>query len=128
MTEAEIQRRADMLSDAMLAKGMRAPKATVMIRSMQDTCVHMAWADTSQTYGESYDTFTGDGVGEAFELAEAFVANRPTPEQARLNEFMASLGKVIDFGKTAGIEVEFLNPLVRTMKKLSENIITHEAA
>lgn len=48
--------------------------------------------------------------------------------QRTLRAFMEKLGDVIDLGKSEGIEVSFVNPLVETMKRLSENIITHQAA
>lgn len=123
-----IQKRVNTLSDKMLAKGMRSPAATVMLRSKGEPCLHLSWADKSQRYGESYDSFSAATLAEAFNLAEEFVAARPPPEQARLNEFMGALGRVIDLGKDNGIEVEFLNPLVATMKRLSENIITDQRA
>ena len=49
-------------------------------------------------------------------------------EQAKLNDFMSALGKVIDLGNQHGIEADYLNPLVASMKKLSENIITDQRA
>lgn len=122
------QKRVDDLAAAMVVKGMRSPAATLMMKANSQPCLHLAWADKSQTYGESYDCFHGDTVVEAFEAANEFVANRPTLEQANLNEFMAALGKVIDLGKDNGIKVDFLNPLVATMKRLSENIITDQRA
>ena len=122
------QKRVNDLAAAMAAKGMRSPNATLMMKANSQPCLHLAWADKSQTYGESYDSFHADTVAEAFEAAVQFVANRPTVEQANLNEFMAALGKVIDIGRDNGIEVDFLNPLVATMKRLSENIITDQRA
>jgi hypothetical protein len=38
---------------------------------------------------------------------------------------MGQLGKLIDAGKSGGIEVDYLNPLLDTMKRLSENVITY---
>lgn len=38
---------------------------------------------------------------------------------------MGQLGKLIDAGKTDGIAVDFMNPLLDTMKRLSENVITY---
>jgi hypothetical protein len=128
MTEAEMQKRANLVAAAMLAKGMRAPQATVMLKSEGEPCVHIAWADKNQRYGESYDSFVGVSAEAAFVATEQFVADRPSAEQAKLNEFMSAVGKAIDIGKENGVEVDFLNPLVATMKRLSENVITHDAA
>ncbi|WP_391564592.1 hypothetical protein [Sinorhizobium meliloti] len=45
-----------------------------------------------------------------------------------MKQFMGALANVIDLGKDNGIEVEFLNPLQATMKKLSDNILTDQRA
>jgi hypothetical protein len=39
---------------------------------------------------------------------------------------MGKLGTLIDFARDDGIKVDYLNPLVETMKRLSENVITHQ--
>ncbi len=128
MDAVKIQKRVDALSKAMLAKGMKAPCATVMMKSEGQPCLHLSWSDKSQKYGESYDAFHAPTLGEAFAKADDFVASRPSPKQMRFDEFMGALGKVIDLGKENEIEVEFLNPLVATMKQLSENALTDQRA
>lgn len=52
----------------------------------------------------------------------------PSAEQAKLNNFMGKIGKLIDAGKSEGIDVDYLNPLIDSMKRLSENVITHQPA
>lgn len=128
MDTNEIQTRVDALSKAMLAKGMKAPSATVMMKSKGQPCLHLSWSDKRQKYGESYDSFHEPTLGEAFARAEDFVSSWPSAKQARFNEFMGALGKVIDLGRENEIEVEFLNPLVATMKQLSENALTDQRA
>ena len=67
-------------------------------------------------------------LAEQFDAADAFVAAMPTAEETKLQDFMSALGNVIDLGRTNGIDVAYVNPLTETMKKLSENILTHHAA
>lgn len=122
------QKRVDDLSAAMLAKGMISPKAQLNIKSHAQPLIYMEWSDESTQFGTAYMAFPADTIAEAFDQALAFVAARPSPEQARLNEFLGALGKVIDLGKRLGIEADYLNPLVASMKKLSENIITDQRA
>ena len=122
------QKRVNDLSAAMVAKGMASPRAHLNIKSHEQPTAYMSWTDKSTTYGEAYHVEVADTPFEALEKAAAFVAAQPTPEQARLNEFLRSLGKVIDLGRANNIEVEFLNPLVATMKTLSENVITDQRA
>lgn len=128
MDTSEIQSRVNTLSEQMLAKGMRSPSAVAMLKSNAEPCVHFSWADKNQTYGASYDSFHAETLAAAFDKAVAFIAARPSAEQANFNEFMGALGKVIDLGRSNNIEVDFLNPLVATMKRLSENAITNRAA
>lgn len=122
------QKRVNDLSAAMVAKGMVAPKAQLMLKSNAEPLAYMEWADKSTTYGTAYHAESGETPAEALDKASAFIAARPTAKQARLEEFMRSLGKVIDLGRENHIEVEFLNPLVATMKTLSENVITDQRA
>lgn len=122
------QKRVDDLAAAMLAKGMRQPRSQLMLKSNEQTGVYMEWADDRRQFGTAYEYLKGDSIEDAFDKASAFIAARPTAEQARLDEFMGALGKVIDLGRQNGIEADYLNPLVASMKKLSENIITDQRA
>ena len=122
------QKRVDDLAAAMLAKGMRQPRSQLMLKSNEQPGVYMEWADDRRQFGTAYEYFKGDSIENAFDKASAFIAARPTAEQARLDEFMGALGKVIDLGRQNGIEADYLNPLVASMKKLSENIITDQRA
>ena len=128
MTAEDIQNRVNALSGAMLLKGLAQPDPSVNIHANKQPFIHLCWADARDTYGIAYHIERGDTVEDAFELAEAFITSMPDAEQRKLHEFMGALGKVIDLGRENGIEVGFVNPLVETMKRLSENIITHEAA
>lgn len=128
MTADEIQSRVNALSGAMLLKGLAKPDPSMNIHANKQPFIHLQWADARETYGTAYHIERGDTVADAFELADAFLAAMPDAEQRKLHEFMGALGKVIDLGRENGIEVGYVNPLVDTMKRLSENIITHEAA
>jgi len=58
--------------------------------------------------------------------ARKFIAELPTAEETKFREFMGALGNVIDLGRKNGIEVDFINPLTETMKRLSENALTDQ--
>lgn len=49
-----------------------------------------------------------------------------SPKEEARESFLAALGRTIDAGRAAGIEIEFLNPLEKSMRDLSENILTKE--
>jgi len=126
-----IQKRIDDLSAAMIAKGMREPHAQVDLRSNEQPQIYLRWKRGlgRDSYGraEQYKFFAGD-ISTVFDDASAFVADQPDAEQAKLHDFMAALGSVIDIGREHGIDADFLNPLVASMKKLSENAITDRRA
>ena len=126
MTYEEIQKRVNELSAVMLAKGMVAPQAEIHISSEKIPGAYLRWSDKSAQYGSESEWISASTVDEAIARSEAFIASRPSAEQAKMNEFLRALGKVIDIGNEYGIEADYLNPLVASMKKLSENVITFQ--
>ena len=127
----EIQERLDALAASMLAKGLVQPKAAVWFESLVEPKVTLHWEDMRRPKG-IYQTineyFRKGSLTEKFDAAAAFVAALPSAEETKLQDFMSALGNVIDMGRANGIDVAYVNPLSETMKKLSENIITHVAA
>jgi hypothetical protein len=125
------QKRVNDLAAAMVAKGMREPHAQLDIASNVEPQVYLRWKsglDLGRSYGSEKYEFIKGSVSSALDKAAAFVAQQPDAEQAKLQDFMSALGKVIDIGNQHGIEADYLNPLVASMKKLSENIITDQRA
>lgn len=133
MDHTEIQKRVNNLSKAMLSKGLREPSAKFMIECNKTRCeIYLRWKDVTKvedfcSSGE-FKFFYGDTPDDAFTMASAYVDELPTADEVRMRQFMGALANVIDLGKTNGVEVEFLNPLQATMKKLSENILTDQRA
>jgi hypothetical protein len=125
------QKRVNDLAATMVAKGMREPNADLTLKSNAEPYVYLRWKAGIDGRrfgnGDQYEFIRGP-VAEAFDKAAAFIAKQPNAEQAKLQDFMAALGSVIDIGRQHNIEVEFLNPLVATMKTLSENVITDQRA
>lgn len=125
------QKRINDIAAAMVAKGMREPHAKLSIGSNVEPEVYLRWKsglDNGRAYGNEKYEFIKGSVSDALDKAAAFVAKQPDAEQAKLHDFMAALGSVIDIGNQHGIEADYLNPLVASMKKLSENIITDQRA
>lgn len=120
-----IQEFMDNLSRAMLAKGLRNPDAQFHIQAHVAPCVFMRWGE----YGDPdhrveviRDPDAAQCITDAFTVIESL----PSAEEAKRQQFMSSLAKVIDLGRENGIEVDFINPLTETMKRLSENAITYQ--
>jgi tRNA C32,U32 (ribose-2'-O)-methylase TrmJ len=83
-----------------------------------DTRVHLERYEKDALTDESLDT--------ALREIQEWVTNVKPEEERKREEFLASLGRLIDRGRSIGIEVDFLNPLVESMRQLSENILTDQ--
>lgn len=110
------------------AKGKVNPGVTCMIEANAEITVYMKW----KKEGDARDWETDcecfrsdDDFADAMAQASDYIAKLPAPEVAKLHSFMGQLGRLIDVGKNAGINLDYLNPLLDTMKRLSENVITY---
>lgn len=129
MDTAIVQKRVNDLSAAMVAKGMREPEAQTWIKANSGPLVYLKWKsgiDHGGALGNDKHRFIrATDVATALDEASTFIAKEPNAEQAKLHDFMSALGSVIDIGRKHGIGADYLNPLVASMKKLSENALTH---
>lgn len=109
-------------------KGKIKPNVSLVVEANARIAVSMNFVKWNATreWDCDYQTFIGDTFDEALLKATAFIGGLPSAEQAKLHDFMGQLGKLIDAGKSGGIDVDYLNPLLDTMKRLSENVITHQ--
>jgi hypothetical protein len=109
------------------AKGKVKPDVILMVNANAKLCLHMNWKKPYS--GNDWETESESFFGETFEAAHAkaieYINKLPSGEQAKLHHFMGNLGKLIDAGKDEGIALDYLNPLLDTMKRLSENVITY---
>lgn len=131
MNTKEIQARIDALAKAMTAKGLPQAGAELDIKSHQkEFTVILQWANVGkQTYSidrTGYEFIRASTPEEALANADEYVAQLPTADETRMKQFMGALASVIDLGNQNGVDVEFINPLKATMKKLSENVITDQ--
>lgn len=126
MNVEQIHSRLAALITAMMDKGLRNPTAFFQIKGNAGFMVGLT---SGGGYGEPdhwYDYPHGDTPEDAFGKANAIIAAMQDAKTRNMQMFMGALGKVIDLGRDNGIEVDFLNPLAETMKRLSENIITDQ--
>lgn len=126
MTIEDVQKRVDTMPAAMNAKGLREPTADFTIKANEEPRGYLSWTDKKNSYGHAYEFVRGKTPDEILDKLEAFIAALPSPDETRMKEFMTALSDVIEIGRQNGIEVDFVNPLVDTMRRLSENIITDQ--
>lgn len=87
-------------------------------------------ADIWRTLNGSDNHIKGHGDTPECALANLMdeIAAIPNLEEQRLREFQHDLGKLIDKGREYGIDVDFVNPLIATAKRLAENALTDQRA
>ncbi|SFB52038.1 hypothetical protein SAMN03159496_04592 [Rhizobium sp. NFR07] len=122
----DVQKRVDAMPAAMSAKGLRNPVAKFNIVANEELQAYLSWDDKKTSYGSKYEWIKGKTPADVLRKMEAFIAKLPSPEETRMKEFMGALSDVIELGRQNGIEVDFVSPLVETMKRLSSNIITDQ--
>jgi len=121
MYSDDIQNRLNAMSKALLTKGKSRPTIRITMRSDEGPSLTVQTGE----YGvnEKLEFIRGNSIDEMLDKADAFIANLPDAEEARRHEFMTQLAKTIELGRANGIDVEFVNPLIEQMKKLSANAI-----
>jgi hypothetical protein len=129
-TIADIYAAINPLPARLLEKGKVNPCVELKIEANAGIHIVMNWKKYGAVsdWDNEYQLFLGDDFDQCMSKAEAFIAGLPSAEQFRLHAFMDKLGKLIDVGKTEGIAVDYLNPLLDSMKRLSENVITYNPA
>lgn len=113
---------------AMLSeKGKARPSVEVTIEANAKLCIALKWKKPycNNEWENEYEWFNGEDFSQALANAKSYIEDLPSAEQAKLNHFMGKLGNLIDAGKDEGIDVDYLNPLLDTMKRLAENAITY---
>jgi len=129
MTPSEIMIAAIALEEKVAAKGYYMPKVTSYIRWIgYELTINLEYrtAAGESSKDQFYHGTVDEGFGVLFARANTFVDGLPSIQEAKRNDFIASLGRIIDKGREIGIEVEFLDPLTEMMGKLSTNIIEYK--
>ena len=68
----------------------------------------------------------GATAESAIKQAFKYVNAKPTIAEQRLAEFQGDLANLIDKGRDFNIDLDFVNPLIETSKRLAENAIEHK--
>lgn len=126
---SEVQAIVNELAAALLARGVVKPEVEYQVRANMEGMIWLSWVKDSAVHDNDRHYSRHKGIpAVAAEAAREAIAAMPDAATRRKTAFLAELDKVIDIGRRNGIEVDFVNPLVETMKRLSENIITHQKA
>lgn len=107
--------------------GYASPQVAIHINWLsRPFCVHIEHKSAQGVAGQS-EFLKGDTMAEAMEKADAYVADLPSVEAARMRDFTHALGRLIDQGREIGVDVDYINPLTKMMENLAENAITDQS-
>lgn len=130
MNTTEIQERLDAMAPRMSAKGKRDPEARLSFAANAQPYMSISWQkpNSERSYDRAHLAFKVDTVIDALNAADNAITDMPSIEEARMAEFTEKLAAVIELGNQHGIDVQFVNPLIDAMKRLSENAIEDHSA
>ena len=74
---------------------------------------------------DKYQSFYGDPQ-TILDDAAAWAQAMPTRAENERQAYLERLAEAVEYGRRVGIDEVLVNPLVEAMKRLSENIITHQ--
>lgn len=128
MTIIEMQALCNELQAALAAKGKNRAVVRFWVENHSEHLLTLEWQKTNsiRDWDTENEYLRGDDPSKLIARARKFIAELPTAEETKFREFMGALGNVIELGRKNGIEVEFINPLTETMKRLSENALTDQ--
>lgn len=128
MTIIEMQKVCNELQAALAEKGRTQTVVRFWVESHAEHLLTLEWhkPNSVRDWDTEKEYMRGDNVSKLIARARKFIAELPTAEETKFREFMGALGNVIDLGRKNGIEVDFINPLTETMKRLSENALTDQ--
>nr|WP_278521307.1 hypothetical protein [Brucella anthropi] len=124
----KVQLEVNRLQVAMAAKGKSRSDVLFSVRSHEEYRISLHWLkhDPRHPHDTECEVFLGRNPEEVISDARQFIADFPSAEETKFREFMGALGRVIDLGRNNGIDVDFINPLTETMKRLSKNALTDQ--
>jgi len=123
MDTTEIQRRVDIAAAVCTDKGLAQVTCAFHINSEGAPNANVMWHELRDGMNYQHQFFSGDDAGMVLANLESWSANLPDREERKKAEFTVQLAKTIEMGRANGIDVQFVNPLIEAMKRLSENAI-----
>jgi hypothetical protein len=127
MNASDILREINRLEKLLTNKGFAAPKIEISVGfSTRELTANVAYRAGSDVKYQFIHIEADDGFEALIADTEDYINGLKSVAEIQKDTFIASVGRLIDQGREIGVEVEFLNPLVEMMGKLSSNILTVE--
>lgn len=132
MLPSEIYKNCLAVEQLMTSRGFHRPEVAFFVNFFagRPFCLKVEMR-TTEDYSSALsfypDVQSEDEIFSLFEQARVWVAAQKSPETIRKEQFIAALGRVIDEGNALGLDIDFMNPLVESMKALSTNILEYRS-
>jgi hypothetical protein len=124
MNASDILREINRLEKLLTSKGFTAPKIEISVGfSTRELTANISYKSGGSSEYQFIHVEALDGFDALIQDAEDYINALKSVAEIRKDAFIASVDRLIDQGRDIGIEVDFLNPLVKMMGKLSHNII-----
>lgn len=133
MTPSEIYNECLALEALMTSRGFLRPEVAFFVNFFagRPFCLKVEMR-TTEDFSSSLtfypDVQSEEEIPSLFLRARNWVSAQKDPKTIRHEQFIAHLGRVIDEARSLNLDVEFMNPLVESMRKLSENVIEYRPA
>jgi len=112
------------LEKLLTSKGFTAPKIEISVGfSTRELTANIAYKAGNSYEYQFIHVEALDGFEGVIADTEDYINGLKSVPEIQRDAFVASVGRLIDQGRDIGIEVDFLNPLVDMMGKLSHNIL-----
>ena len=127
MNASDILRAITRLEKLLTNKGFAAPKIEISVGfSTRELTANISYKAGGSSEYQFIHVEALDGFDGLIGDAEDYINGLKSVADILKENFVASVGRLIDQGRDIGIEVDFLNPLVEMMGKLSHNILEKE--
>jgi hypothetical protein len=127
MNASDILREITRLEKLLADKGFTAPKIEISVGfSIRELTANICYKAGYDVQYKFIHIEADDGFEALIADTEDYINGLKSVAEIQKDTFIASVGRLIDQGREIGVEVEFLNPLVEMMGKLSSNILTVE--
>lgn len=128
MNASDILREITRLEKLLTNKGFTAPKIEISVGfSTRELTSNIAYKAGGSSEYQFIHVEALDGFESVIADTEDYINGLKSVAEIQRDAFVASVGRLIDQGRDIGIEVDFLNPLVDMMGKLSHNILEDAA-
>jgi hypothetical protein len=123
MNTSSIKQQLNVLREEAITRGLARPRFKIEIEN--DCQYYGTWSWEAEGRG-TYDSIFSDSIGVILTKFRSGLYAVGSKEERERNEYLKRLASTIEYGRSIGIDENFINPLAMQMKELSANVIEHK--